>query len=67
MVPIPGTKSLEHLGDNIGATEVAAQLTDEEIRALTAVEDEESATLSKMSAQMAGALGRSRRRSAGRP
>jgi len=67
MVPIPGTKSLEHLGDNIGATEVAAQLTDEEVRALTAVEDEESATLSKMSAQMAGALGRSRRRSAGRP
>ena len=67
MVPIPGTKSLEHLGDNIGATEVAAQLTDEEVRALTAVEDEESATLSKMPAQMVDALRRRRRGSAGRP
>lgn len=67
MVPIPGTKSLEHLGDNIGATEVAAQLTGEEVRALTAVEDEESATLSKMSTQMADALGRRRRGSAERP
>jgi aryl-alcohol dehydrogenase-like predicted oxidoreductase len=61
MIPIPGTRSLEHLADNIGATEVAAQLTDEEVRALTAVEDEESATLSKMSAQMVDALGRRRR------
>jgi pyridoxine 4-dehydrogenase len=60
MVPIPGTKSLEHLGDNIGATEVAARLTAEEVRALTAFEDEESATLSKMSTQMADALGRRR-------
>jgi hypothetical protein len=59
--------SLEHLGDNIGATEVAAQLTDEEVRALTAVEDEESATLSKMPAQMVDALRRRRRGSAGRP
>jgi pyridoxine 4-dehydrogenase len=64
MVPIPGTKSLEHLGDNIGASQVAAQLTDEEVRALTAVEDEESATLSKMPPQMADALGRRRRGSA---
>ncbi len=67
MVPIPGTKSLEHLCDNIGATEVAAQLTADEVRALTEVEDEESATLSTMPAQMAGALGRRRRESAGRP
>jgi hypothetical protein len=59
--------SLEHLGDNIGATEVAAQLTDEEVRALTAVEDEESATLSKMPAQMVDVLRRRRRGSAGRP
>jgi hypothetical protein len=48
-------------------TEVAAQLTDEEVRALTAVQDEESAALSKMSAQMADALGRGRRSSARRP
>jgi pyridoxine 4-dehydrogenase len=61
MIPIPGTRSVQHLADTIGATEVAAQLTDEEVRALTAVEDEESATLSKMSTQMAGALGRRRR------
>jgi pyridoxine 4-dehydrogenase len=60
MIPIPGTKSLEHLGDNIGATAVAARLTGEEVRALTAVEDEESATLSTTSTQMAGALGRRR-------
>jgi hypothetical protein len=59
MIPIPGTSSLEHLADNIGATEVAAQLTDEEVRALTSVEDEESATLSKMSAQMVDAFGAS--------
>jgi pyridoxine 4-dehydrogenase len=65
MIPIPGTKSLEHLGDNIGATEVAAQLTGEEVRALTAVEDEESATLGTMPTQMADALGRHRRASTG--
>ena len=61
MIPIPGTRSLEHLADNIGATEVAAQLTGEQARALTAVEDEESATLTKMPAQMADAFGRRRR------
>lgn len=61
MIPIPGTKSLEHLADNVGATKLAAQLTGEEVRALTGVEDEESATLGKMSAQMADASGRRRR------
>ncbi len=43
------------------ARSLAEQLTDQEVRALTAVEDEESATLSKMPAQLAGALGRRRR------
>jgi pyridoxine 4-dehydrogenase len=62
MVPIPGTKSLAHLSDNISAIEVAAQLTDEEVRALTAVQDEQSATLGTMPPQMADALGRRRRR-----
>jgi pyridoxine 4-dehydrogenase len=61
MIPIPGTRSLEHLADNIGATEVAPQLTGEEVRALTMAEDEESATLATMPAQMADALGRRRR------
>jgi pyridoxine 4-dehydrogenase len=63
MIPIPGTKSLEHLRDNIGATAVAPRLTGEEVRALTAVEDEESATLSRMPTQMVDALGRRRRES----
>jgi pyridoxine 4-dehydrogenase len=61
MIPIPGTKSLAHLSDNIDATEAAAQLTDEEVRALTAVEDEESATLNTMPARMADSLTRRRR------
>jgi aryl-alcohol dehydrogenase-like predicted oxidoreductase len=63
MIPIPGTTSLKHLADNWAATKVAAQLTSEEVRALTAVEDEESATLSKMPARMADALRRRRRES----
>jgi pyridoxine 4-dehydrogenase len=56
MIPIPGTKSLEHLADNIAAANVATELTEDEVRALTAVEDEGSATLSRMSDQMAEAL-----------
>ena len=62
MVPIPGTKSLAHLRDNIGAAEVATQVTDDEVAALTAVEDEESATLSKMPAPMVAALVRAGKR-----
>jgi hypothetical protein len=54
-------KSLAHLSDNIGATEVAARLTGDGVRALTAVQDEESATLAAMPAQMANVLGRRRR------
>jgi aryl-alcohol dehydrogenase-like predicted oxidoreductase len=61
IVPIPGTKSLEHLSDNIHATEIADQLTDDEVQALTAVQDENSATLATMPAQMIDALGRRRR------
>lgn len=61
IVPIPGTKSLEHLADNLRATEAATQLTDEEVRVLTAVEDETSATLNKMSTQMVDAVSRRRR------
>ena len=61
MIPIPGTRSPEHLADNIGATKVAARLTGDEVRALTVVEDEESATLSEMPAQMVDALDRRRR------
>lgn len=60
IIPIPGTRSLEHLADNLRATEVAAQLTDEEVRTLTAVEDERSASLDTMPAQMTDALARRR-------
>jgi pyridoxine 4-dehydrogenase len=56
IIPIPGTKSLAHLKDNISATEVAAELTDDEVRALTAVEDERTATLRAMPEQMRQAL-----------
>jgi hypothetical protein len=58
MVSIPGTKSLEHLSDNISATKVVTELTGGEVRALTAVENEESATLSTMPARRLDALRR---------
>jgi aryl-alcohol dehydrogenase-like predicted oxidoreductase len=58
IVPIPGTKSLAHLRDNIEADTVAGQLTDDEIDALTAVEDERTATLGAMSARMVDAFTR---------
>jgi pyridoxine 4-dehydrogenase len=66
IVPIPGTRSLAHLRDNTGATRVAVQLTGEEVRALTAAADEESATLAAMPSEMAAALGRRRTAFAGR-
>jgi aryl-alcohol dehydrogenase-like predicted oxidoreductase/AcrR family transcriptional regulator len=56
MIPIPGTKSLAHLADNLRAPDVAARLTEDEVRTLAMVEDEESATLSQMSARMTEAL-----------
>ncbi|GAA3722966.1 aldo/keto reductase [Gordonia hankookensis] len=62
IIPIPGTRSLDHLADNLRAIDVAAALTDEEINTLTSVEDEESASLDTMSTQMIEAL--TRRRSA---
>lgn len=61
IIPIPGTTSLEHLADNIRAAEIAPYLTAEELRVLTAVEDEGSATLDTMSTQMVDALTRRRR------
>jgi len=60
IVPIPGTKDVGHLEDNIRAGEIAGELTQEEVSALTAVEDETAARLDTMSAQMADALGRRR-------
>lgn len=46
------------LSDNISATQVVTELTDREVRALTAVENEEFATLSTMPARMLDALRR---------
>ncbi|UUT35376.1 aldo/keto reductase [Microbacterium elymi] len=60
IIPIPGTRSSEHLADNVRAAEIAPHLTDEEIRVLTAVDDEGSATLNTMSRQMVDALTRRR-------
>ncbi|WP_324188235.1 aldo/keto reductase [Nocardia higoensis] len=56
IIPIPGTKSLRHLADNISASDVAALLTDEEVHALTAVADEASARLGTMPDQMSEAM-----------
>jgi len=50
--------------DNLHAIEVAPALTDEEIDALTTVEDEESASLDAMSPRMIDALTRHRQASA---
>lgn len=58
IVPIPGTKSLEHLQNNIHATTIAQQLTDDEIDALTALEDEQTAILGTMSNKMVDAFSR---------
>ena len=52
IVPIPGTKSLEHLGHNLHAATIADQLTDDEIDALTTIENEQTATLGTMSDKM---------------
>jgi len=40
IIPIPGTKSLEHLRDNVAALEVAPKLTAEEVAHLTGAIDE---------------------------
>lgn len=58
IVPIPGTTSLEHLRDNVGATEIALLLTDAEVQALDAIEDERTATLAEMPSKMAAAFTR---------
>jgi pyridoxine 4-dehydrogenase len=60
IVPIPGTKNAGHLDHNMRASEIAGELTEEEVTALTAVEDEASARLDTMSSQMSDALGRRR-------
>lgn len=60
IVPIPGTKSVAHLDDNLHAANIAKELTDAEVRALTDAEDETTATLTRMPARMLDALRRPR-------
>jgi pyridoxine 4-dehydrogenase len=57
-VPIPSTKSLEHLSDNIRASRIANDLTSDEIQALSAIENEQTATLQETSTKMVDALRR---------
>ncbi|GAA4153718.1 aldo/keto reductase family oxidoreductase [Gryllotalpicola daejeonensis] len=52
IIPIPGTKSLGHLRSNLGAAQVADQLTLDEVEALTAVQDESVARLDIMPDEM---------------
>lgn len=56
IIPIPGTKSVPHLEHNLRAAAIAPELTDTEVRTLTAVEDEASASLTHMPARMLHAL-----------
>ncbi|WP_220034450.1 aldo/keto reductase [Curtobacterium sp. MCPF17_047] len=58
IVPIPGTRSVDHLDDNLRATAIAGELTDAEAGRLTALEDESSAALPEMPTRMLDALRR---------
>jgi aryl-alcohol dehydrogenase-like predicted oxidoreductase len=58
IIPIPGTRSPAHLEDNLRAATVAPELTAQEVQALTAAEDETTATLDAMPARMLDALRR---------
>lgn len=60
IVPIPGTSSIAHLDGNIRAADVAVDLTDAEIHALTDAEDETAASLTTMPTRMLAALQRPR-------
>lgn len=60
IVPIPGTKSIGHLKENLQAAAAAFELTDDEVAALSAIEDEGSARLDRMPNPMTEALARAR-------
>lgn len=60
ILPIPGTKSVAHLDDNLHAADIATDLTEAEVRALTDTEDETTATPTRMPARMLDALRRPR-------
>jgi aryl-alcohol dehydrogenase-like predicted oxidoreductase len=58
IIPLPGTKSLAHLRDNVAALEVAPELTADEVDHLTGVIDEGQATLGRVSEATVAALRR---------
>ncbi len=58
IIPIPGTKSLDHLRDNVAALEVAPELTAKEVDHLTGIIDEGQATLGRVSEATLAALRR---------
>ncbi|WP_166983644.1 aldo/keto reductase [Paramicrobacterium fandaimingii] len=60
VIPIPGTASPSHLQENVRAATLAPQLTDDEVKALTAVEDEANARLDTMSTQATEAIDKQR-------
>lgn len=60
IVPIPGTRSIEHLAANVDATRIAAELTEGEITALTDVEDDDAGRLDRMPAAVAAEIARRR-------
>lgn len=60
IVPIPGTRSVAHLEDNLCAADLAEALSDIEVAELTALEDEADAALQQMPTRMLGALRRPR-------
>lgn len=60
IVPIPGTTSIAHLDDNLNTNAIAADLTDDELAALTDAEDEHAASVSTMPPRMLDALRRTR-------
>jgi len=64
IVPIPGTTSPTHLRDNLQAAAIAPELTEAEVHALTAVEDEAAADLGTMPSRMLDALRQPRAASA---
>lgn len=60
IIPIPGTRSIDHLEDNLRAADVAEDLSDIELAELTALEDEADAALQQMPTRMLDALRRRR-------
>lgn len=57
---IPGTRSVDHLEDNLRAADVTQDLSDVEVAELTALADEADAALQQMPTRVLAALRRPR-------